>query len=145
MHLEKGDKVNVVQRTGAWAQVQLKGKSGWVSNDSLSTREVKPEVSLSGPLGTDARASAGAAAKGLEPITMEYAKTHSISTKGVDEMVNIKKSVTPQMLKDFTAEGQIEPPRKRGRRGSGTATPQDSTTPAPAAQQQARPSVPDQY
>lgn len=122
LRLDKGDRVNVVETQGAWSRIEFKGQSGWVSADTLSTREVKPEVKLSGPLGTDARASSGAAAKGLQPLTNDYAKRQGISTKGVDEMEDIKKSITPEMLKQFVADGNISPPR-RGRKGRATTGP----------------------
>ena len=59
--------------------------------------------------------SSGAAIKGLEPIAEDYRRARNLSTAGVDEMIRIHKSVSGKMLKDFIAEGQIEPARKSRR------------------------------
>jgi hypothetical protein len=110
--VQKGDKVQVLEKSGAWVKVDLKGKTGWVSADSLSSREVKPDAHLTGALGTSAESSTGAAAKGLQEDTRVYAQNQHLSTHGIDEMIDIKKSITPAMLKDFVADGNINPPRK---------------------------------
>ena len=108
----KGQRVHVIERNGPWVQVDVNGKTGWVSTDSLSSREVKPDTDLIGR-GSGAEMSSGAAIKGLQPIAGDYAKTRNLSKAGLDEMTAIKKSVTPRMLKDFVAEGPIERPAKR--------------------------------
>src|SRR3954464_13619075 len=66
--VERGDRVNILEKSGPWVRVHFKGQRGWASAVSLSSREYNLVVNLSGPLGTDARASSGAAAKGLQPI-----------------------------------------------------------------------------
>ena len=116
---QKGDKVSVLEKNGAWVKVEFKGKTGWVAADSLSAREVKSEAHLTGALGTSAESSTGAAAKGLQQDTIAYAANQHLSTRGVDEMVAIKKSVTAEMLKAFVEEGNIKAPRKHRSSGDG--------------------------
>ncbi len=108
----KGDRVQVLEKNGAWVKVDVKGQQGWLAADSLSGREVKPDVRIAG-MGSSAESSSGAAAKGLQDMTINYAARRRLSTRGVDEMVDIRKSIKSQMLKDFVAEGNIQPPRRR--------------------------------
>ena len=107
----KGQKVHVVERSGDWVRVDAGGQVGWVAADSVSSREVKRDSGLLGG-SSGAEMSSGAAIKGLEPIAEDYRRARNLSTAGVDEMIRIHKSVSGKMLKDFIAEGQIEPARK---------------------------------
>ncbi len=112
MPVTKGQRVRVIERNDPWVRIELDGKSGWISADSVSSREVKRDTDFIGR-GSGAEMSSGAAIKGLQPIAGDYARTRSLSKEGLNEMTAIKKSVTPKMLKDFVAEGSIEkPPRK---------------------------------
>lgn len=112
MPVTKGQRVHVLERNDPWVRVELDGKSGWISADSVSSREVKPDTDFIGR-GSGAEMSSGAAIKGLQPIAGDYARTHSLSKEGLNEMTAIKKSVTPKMLKDFVAEGSIEKPSRK--------------------------------
>ena len=111
--VQKGQKVHLVERSGPWVKVDLGGgKVGWLSADSVSNREVKPDTNLIGR-SSAAEMSSGAAIKGLQPIAGDYARQRGLTKEGLDEMLAIRKSVTPQMLNDFVKEGNIEaPPRK---------------------------------
>jgi hypothetical protein len=111
--VQKGQKVHLLERSGPWVKVDLGGgKVGWLSSDSVSSREVKPDTNLMGH-SSAAEMSSGAAIKGLQPIAGDYARQRGLSKEGLDEMLAIRKSVTPQMLDDFVKEGNIEsPPRK---------------------------------
>ena len=112
--VQKGQRVHVLERGGEWVRVDVNGKEGWVSADSVSSREVKADSNLFGQ-GSGAEMSSGAAIKGLQPIAGDYARARSLSKEGLNEMIAIKKAVTPKMLKEFVAEGFIEPPA-RGRK-----------------------------
>ena len=63
-------------------------------------------------LGALALQPCGAAIKGLQPIAGDYARSRSLSKEGLNEMIAIKKKVSPKMLKDFIADGPIEAPAK---------------------------------
>lgn len=106
--VQKGQRAHLLERSGNWVQVDVNGKIGWVAADSVSTREVKADTNLFGQ-GSGAEMSSGAAIKGLQPIAGDYARARNLSKEGLNEMTAIKKSVTPKMLKDFVAEGAIEP------------------------------------
>ena len=108
----KGQRVHVLERNGPWVNIDVNGKTGWVSADSISTREVKADTDLIGR-GSGAEMSSGAAIKGLQPIAGDYAEKRSLSKAGLNEMLAIKKTVTPKLLKDFVAEGSIERPARR--------------------------------
>lgn len=108
----KGQRVHLLERNGPWVRVELNGQSGWVSADSISSREVKADTDLIGR-GSGAEMSSGAAIKGLQPIAGDYAQARHLSKEGLNEMTSIKKSVTPKMLKDFVAEGSIERPARK--------------------------------
>jgi uncharacterized protein YgiM (DUF1202 family) len=113
--VQKGQKVHVLQRNGPWVQIDAgNGKTGWVAADSVSSREVKPDSNLMGH-SSGAEMSSGAAIKGLQPIAGDYAQQRGLSKEGLDEMLAIRKSVTPQMLNDFVKDGNIQPgtPRKK--------------------------------
>ena len=112
--VQKGQRVQVLERSGNWVKVDVKGQSGWVSADTISSREVKPDTDLVGH-GSGAEMSSGAAIKGLQPIAGDYARSRSLSKEGLNEMTAIKKSVTPKMLKDFVADGEIEAPPRPAR------------------------------
>lgn len=104
--LLKGAKVTQLQRQGNWVQVQFNGKTGWVVADSISLRPVKADAGLIGG-NSSVQMSSAAAAKGLEPMSMQFAQSQHLSEAGINQMVQIKKSVTPQMLKDFMADGHL--------------------------------------
>ena len=112
MPVTKGQRVHVLERSDPWVRVELNGKSGWVSTDSVSSREVKPDTDLIGR-GSGAEMSSGAAIKGLQPIAGDYARSRNLSKEGLNQMTDIKKSVTPKMLKDFISEGAIEKPSRK--------------------------------
>jgi hypothetical protein len=116
----KGQRVQVLERSGPWVRVSVNGKEGWVSSESVSSREVKPDTDLVGR-GSGAEMSSGAAIKGLQPIAGDYAKSRSLSKAGLDEMIAIKKSVSPTMLKDFIDQGAIERPVRRRRPADSSA------------------------
>jgi uncharacterized protein YgiM (DUF1202 family) len=112
--VNKGQRVHVLERSDNWVKVDVNGKTGWVSADTVSSREVKPDTDLIGR-GSGAEMSSGAAIKGLQPIAGDYARARSLSKDGLNEMTAIKKSVTPKMLKEFVADGGIESPSRSGR------------------------------
>jgi len=107
--LFKGAKVQQLQRQGSWVQIQVNGKTGWVGADSVSVRPVKADSGLAGG-NSSVQMSSAAAAKGLEPMSTQFAQSQHLSEAGVSQMVQIKKSVTPQMLRDFMADGQLGAP-----------------------------------
>ena len=104
--LFKGTKVQQLEKQGNWVKIQINDKVGWVSANSVS---IRPQQADSGSVGgaNTAQMSSAAAAKGLEPMALQYAQNQHLSTDGVNRMEQIKKSVTPQMLRDFMAEGHV--------------------------------------
>ena len=108
---QKGDKATVIERNANWVKVNLNGKEGWVGADSLSQRPVKADTALLGG-NSMARASDAEAGKGLEPMSIDYSKSHNLSPAGINEMVAVRKAITSAMLKDFVTTGQIESPKK---------------------------------
>jgi hypothetical protein len=54
--------------------------------------------------------SSAAAAKGLEPLALEFAQNQRLDPAGVTKMEDLKKTVTQQMLMDFMAAGRLGAP-----------------------------------
>ena len=116
--VKKGQRVQVLERSGNWVKVDANGKTGWIAADTLSSREVKADVNLLGH-GSGAEMSSGAAAKGLEPIAGDYARSHHVTDDGLNQMLAIRKSISSQMLSDFVKDGGIEPGRRPRQTDSG--------------------------
>jgi uncharacterized protein YgiM (DUF1202 family) len=105
---KKGDKLSVVGREGKWVKVNLNGKEGYVFENSLSATQVAPE-SMSN-MSADAKAmTTDAAAKGLEPESLDYAKKHNYSDAGLEQMKKMRKLVTGKDFEQFTSEGKVGP------------------------------------
>jgi uncharacterized protein YraI len=109
--VQKGQRVHVLERSGNWVKVDANGRTGWLAADTVSSREVKADVNLLGH-GSGAEMSSGAAAKGLQPIAGDYARSHHVTEEGLNQMIAIRKSVTSQMLSDFVKDGGIESGRR---------------------------------
>jgi uncharacterized protein YgiM (DUF1202 family) len=120
LSVNKGDKATVVERSGAWVKITLKGQTGWVSANSLSAREVKGESALLGG-NSSAESSSGAAGRGLEKMAADFANAKGLSKAGLDEMVANRKLINAPMLKSFVAEGNIHPPARNNPAASGGA------------------------
>ena len=106
----QGDKLSVVGHEGKWLKVQLGDKQGYVYEDSISAREIKAggddlRAALGGP-DTSALA-ADAAAKGLEPQAVAYAKNKNLSSASLEKMIARRNAVTGQQWIAFTNEGKV--------------------------------------
>jgi uncharacterized protein YgiM (DUF1202 family) len=108
-NLFKGAKAQQLQKQGNWVQIQVNGKTGWVSAASVSLRPQKPNSGLLGG-NSSVEMSSAAAAKGLEPMSMQFGQNQHLSEAGINQMVQIKRSVTPQMLQDFMTQGHVGAP-----------------------------------
>jgi uncharacterized protein YgiM (DUF1202 family) len=107
--LSKGTKVQQLQKKGDWVQIQVNGKTGWVRATSVRPRPVNPDTGLPGTE-SNAEMSSAAAAKGLEPLALEFAQNQRLDPAGVTKMEDLKKTVTQQMLMDFMAAGRLGAP-----------------------------------
>ena len=102
----KGAKVQQLDKQGNWIKISVNDKTGWVAASSISNRPQKADSGLIGG-NSLAQSSSAAAAKGLEPMAAQFASNQRLSTAGLSKMEQIKKSVTPQMLNDFMADGRL--------------------------------------
>jgi hypothetical protein len=106
VNLYKGAKINVQSRDGAWAQIDSEGRTGWIAVDSVSAREVRPDVSM-GSSSSAAELSSGAAARGVQPLTDGYSRGRQLNPAGLGQLYDIRASVSAKMLKDFIRDGGI--------------------------------------
>jgi hypothetical protein len=98
--------VQQLQVQGNWVKVGVNGKVGWVAKTSVSVRPQKADSGAFGGMAS-AQSSSAAAAKGLEPMAMDFAQNQHLSDAGLTQMEQIKKTVTPKMLADFMTEGHV--------------------------------------
>jgi len=103
---KKGDKLTVVAREDKWVKVGFNGKEGYVFQNSLSDKQVAPESMSNMDAGAKAMAT-DAAAKGLEPESLVYAKNHNLSDDGLERMKAMRKLVTGKDFEQFESEGKV--------------------------------------
>lgn len=132
VELLQGAQVQQLQRQGNWVQIQANGKTGWVSADSISIRPVKANTGLPGAK-PDVQMGSAAATKGWDVMATKFAQNQHLSEAGLNQMAQIKKSVTQQMLDDFMVAGHV------GTKQS-TSAPPAPAPPAPARSPSASPS-----
>jgi uncharacterized protein YraI len=107
--VKKGEKLTIVAREGKWVKVMVGEKEGYVLEDRLSEKKVNRDM-LAGLGGSDAGSlDVTAAGKGLDENAVEYGRAHGYNEALLNELVEIRKSVTPEMWMAFTKEGRVGP------------------------------------
>lgn len=99
--LSYGQSVSVIGEKGKWSQVQVAGKSGFVSSSSLTKRKIASNSKFSAS--TDELALAG---KGFNAeVESEYKKSGNVNYAAVDQME--KTEVSDDVLLDFINSGKL--------------------------------------
>jgi len=107
---KKGDKLSIVAREAKWLKVSFGGKEGYIFENSISPKQVAPEKMSD--MSAEAKAmTTDAAAKGLEPEALAYAKSHSLNDAGLNQMKAMRKLVSGKDFEQFTTEGKVGPAR----------------------------------
>ncbi len=114
VRVNRGAKLEVLERHGAWLKVQFtdnEGKTytGYCMATALSPKPVeKGAFEALGSGGGDADVpSAALAGKGLLAEAEAYATSKNLSADYANQMVDIRNGLTPEMLRAFQQEGKV--------------------------------------
>jgi hypothetical protein len=103
--LKTGDKLQVLAREGSWLKVRFNDKQGYIHENSVGGGS--SGKSLSSELGAMSGASKGSdalASRGVGEGATAWAKTHNMSTAGLDRMIAIRNSITDADQRKFDAD-----------------------------------------
>jgi hypothetical protein len=103
--LRTGDKLQVLAHEGSWLKVKFNDKQGYIHENSVGGGNTGK--SLSSELGTmsgASKASDALASRGVGEGATAWAKTHNMSTAGLDKMIAIRNSITDADQRKFDAD-----------------------------------------
>jgi hypothetical protein len=103
--LKSGDKLQVVGREGSWLKVRFGDQQGYIHENSVGGDG--GGKSLSSVIGTasgSSAASSGLASRGVGEGAIAWAKSHNMSTAGLDKMIAIRNSITDADQRTFDAD-----------------------------------------
>jgi len=110
--LAYGDRVDVLEQKGAWAQVQKQGskKKGWMNQSALTPKKIVLKASdtdIAQAASSDEVALAG---KGFNQEVEDNfrAKNPKVNFEGVDKME--KKIISQKKIGKFLKKGKLSPP-----------------------------------
>lgn len=115
----KGTKLNVLMHERKWLKVSVpskegEAKEGYVYEDAVSNQEVGGNgTALLIPTGEEQSSvlSSGSAARGLQPDTETYSKSHN-QQLGMDRLnaaIALRSGVSGKQWEDFTTSGKVGP------------------------------------
>lgn len=114
VRVRRGASLQVLERQGVWLKVQFtdnKGQTyiGYCMASALSPKPVEDGVFESlGSGGGDADVpSASLAGKGLLAEAETYATSKNLNPAAANKMVEIRNSLTPEMLRAFQQQGKV--------------------------------------
>lgn len=116
VRLKKGDKLQVLGRQGSWLKVKSGDREGFIHENSVSAGgggggDLGGLGQLLGNASGSSAASSAEAGKGLGEA-LDYARSHGMSTNGLDRMLALRTQVTGSDWQKFTTEGNVGPARK---------------------------------
>jgi uncharacterized protein YraI len=103
---EKGAKLTVLAREGAWVHIQFNGQDGYVAQAALSSTEVQGEMFSDVNGNQVSGATAASAGKGFTPE--DFASAKGMSEEPLRKLeADVKEVVTPEGLDKFIVIGNI--------------------------------------
>ena len=111
----KGAKLTVLAREGKWLKVEAGAAQGYIHENVVTAQKPKGDNLLTGmgkALGGGAQASdvqTGAAAKGLEKTTEQYADGKNLDKEPLNKLIEFNRKLDPKEWQAFTAEGKVGP------------------------------------
>jgi hypothetical protein len=114
--LKKGDKLQVLGRQGSWVKVKVGDKEGYVHENSVSASgggggETGGLSQILGGASGSSAASSAEAGRGIGE-SLAYAKSHGMSTSGLDRMLAMRGQVSGAEWQRFTSEGNVGPAKQ---------------------------------
>lgn len=112
--VDRNAPLTVLTKEGAWYKVEVNGKQGYAYETAVSNKpgakskgialsKVKP-----GRIGELEQA---AAVRGLGDATKQYASAKGFDTSGLEQMFELRESLTPEEFDQFLAEGGLQAAR----------------------------------
>lgn len=118
--VKKGASIPVLERSAErnvkWIRSEVDGKQGWVTESDLKSSGGFDLGKMSAAISGDAQADAAgeaAAAKGVEPLTLNYSKSQGYDSSGLDRLMALRaKIVDSGEFEQFAKEGNVGAYRK---------------------------------
>jgi len=112
--VKKGTRLVVLGKEGKWLKVKVDEKEGYVFEGAISAKKVGRDL-MAGLEGSDAGSlDTAGAGKGLDQSSVDYADARGFSSDGLNQLVEIRKSITPKMWMDFVVDGGVGPEAGQG-------------------------------